>query len=95
MKVPFSKDKQQYLKQTAAELGKSTDQKEAPFPPSHYVLKAGMMEKMGYPLPQKGEDGTQELPDGFVSTTSRGALRGASCRAFYQACHFKAWCLRS
>ena len=98
MKVPLSKEKQQYLSQTAAELGKTqngSDQKESPFPPSHYILRPDMMVKMGYPLRQKGEDGTLELPDGFVSTTSRGVLRGGFNRAFCQACHFTEWCLES
>lgn len=79
LKVPLSKEKQQFMKETAAELGKSqqsTEEKEAPFPASYYVLKPDMMEKMGYPMPKKAEDGSQQLPEGFVSTVSRGVSGG-------------------
>ena len=81
LKVPFSKEKQKSLDQMAAELDKpkaGAEAEEMPFPCSYYVLKPDMMEKLGYPLPEKSEDGSVRLPDGFVSTTSR-ALRGGLC----------------
>ena len=78
LKVPFSKEKQKLLNQAAAELERpnaAAEAKEMPFPCSYYVLKPDMMEKLGYPLLCKQEDGTLQLPEGFVSTTSR-VLRG-------------------
>lgn len=72
LKVPFSKEKQAYLNQTAAELEKPKQGEKAgeqPFPASYYVLKPDMMKRMGYPLPDAQEDGSMHLPDGFVSTS--------------------------
>ena len=71
LKVPFSKEKRQYMSETAAELEKTKmDRKDGlmPFPPSHYVLKRDMMEKMKYPLPTQDQGGAAELPEGFVQT---------------------------
>ena len=78
LKVPFSKEKQKYLNQTAAELEKpkpSSQGKEMPFPISYYVLKPDMMDKLGYPLPEK-KDGAMQLPEGFVSTLPEGPSKG-------------------
>jgi hypothetical protein len=77
LKVPFSKEKRQYMSQTAAELDKVMQS--MPFPPSHYVLKADMMEKMKYPLPQ--QDGPTELPEGFVRTQPSQDPEGSSSPA--------------
>jgi len=69
LKVPFSKEKRQYMSQTAAELESKVSQGGAmPFPPSHYVLKPDMMEKMKYPLPKQEQGSPAELPEGFVQT---------------------------
>jgi len=55
------------MSQTAAELEKVAQQS-MPFPPSHYVLKPDMMEKMKYPLPKQGQEGPAQLPEGFIQT---------------------------
>lgn len=94
LKVPFSKEKQKYLSQTAAELEKpkvAGQSKDMPFPPSYYILKPDMMDKLGYPLPEK-KNGTIQLPEGFVSTIKRnpeGNLADLSASKMVHAKRFK------
>lgn len=68
MNVPYTKEKQRYIKQAAAGLQEEQPPTGRPFSPSHYVLKPDMMAKMGYPLPDHLEDGELRLPEGFVMT---------------------------
>lgn len=63
LNVPFTKEKQKYLKEAANGL----DFK-APFPASHYVLSQEMMGKLGYPLLIGGLP-----PNGFLRTSPRSA----------------------
>lgn len=78
MRVPYSKEKKQYINETSAGLGENGKEAGQQFPPSHYVLKADMMAKMGYPLPDRLADGKLQVPEGFVITQTSSTGRGDS-----------------
>ena len=56
------------------QAGGAEQGKARPFPAAHYVLKQDMMQKLGYPLAVKAEDGTLSPPSGFLMTQSAGRL---------------------
>jgi len=54
------------------------------YKPSHFVLTAGDMSDMVYPLPTLKEDGTLEIEEGFVTTqpAGQGIARAAILSVF-------------